>query len=98
MTQPKFKGKYRTKSSRLANRNYAANSWYFVTVCTGDRNPFFGNVNSSQIQLSAIGKIAQKFWAILPIISITHPFIPTSSCLITYTASLLLTDLKIPHQ
>ncbi|WP_242056515.1 MULTISPECIES: transposase [unclassified Nostoc] len=66
MTQPKFKGKYRVESTRLMNRNYAANGWYFVTVCTGDRNPFFGNVNNSQVQLSAIGEIAQNFWADIP--------------------------------
>lgn len=52
MTQPKFKGKYRVESSRLTNYNYADHGWYFVTVCTSDRTPFFGNVNSSQSQLT----------------------------------------------
>jgi putative transposase len=74
MTQPKFKGKYRVESSRLVNYNYAANGWYFITVCTGDRNPFFGNVNTSlverrnfaSLQLSAIGEIAQNCWADIP--------------------------------
>ncbi|MDJ0735199.1 MAG: transposase [Nostocaceae cyanobacterium] len=66
MTKPRFKGKYRVESTRLPNRNYAANGWYFVTICTGDRSPFFGNINTSQVQLSAIGEIAQKFWADIP--------------------------------
>jgi len=35
-------------------------------VQAGDRNPFFGNVNSSQVQLNPIGEIAQNFWADIP--------------------------------
>ena len=65
MTQPRFKGKYRIESIRLPNRDYAANGWYFVTICTQNRNHFFGNVIADQMQLSAIG-IAQQFWAEIP--------------------------------
>ncbi len=66
MTLPKFKGKYRVESTRLPNRNYAANGWYFVTICTSDRAHFFGDVIAGEVQLSAIGKIAQQFWAEIP--------------------------------
>jgi REP element-mobilizing transposase RayT len=62
----RFKGKYRVESTRLPNRDYAANGWYFVTICTRDRTPFFGNIITGQIQLSPIGKIAQQFWADIP--------------------------------
>ncbi len=66
MTQPRFKGKYRVESTRLQNWNYAANGWYFVTICTRYRTHFFGEVITSQMQFSTIGEIAQQFWAEIP--------------------------------
>jgi hypothetical protein len=48
-----FKDKYRVKSTRLSNRDYAANGLYFVTICTGDRACFFGEKVNPQIHLSA---------------------------------------------
>jgi REP element-mobilizing transposase RayT len=66
MTQPRFKGKYRVGSTRLQNWNYAANGWYFVTICTRYRTHFFGEVITSQMQFSTIGEIAQQFWAEIP--------------------------------
>ncbi|MBD2516750.1 transposase [Nostoc sp. FACHB-973] len=66
MTKPKFQGKYRVESTRLPNRNYAANGWYFVTICTNDRTHFLGDVITGNVQLSTIGEIAQQFWAEIP--------------------------------
>ena len=66
MNQPKFKGKYRVKSTRLPNWDYAANGRYFITICTKNRACFFGDVVAGQVQLSAIGQIAQKFWLDIP--------------------------------
>lgn len=66
MTKSLFKDKYRVESTRLPNRNYAANGWYFVTICTRDRIHCFGNVINSEMQLSVIGQIAQQFWADIP--------------------------------
>jgi putative transposase len=62
MTKPKFQGKYRIESIRLPNRDYAANGWYFVTICTKDCFHYFGQVMSGQVKLSEIGEIAQKCW------------------------------------
>ncbi len=74
MTQPLFRDKYRVKSSRLPDRDYGANGYYFVTVCTRERLHFFGNivetlhcnVSTDRMQLSPIGKIAQQFWLDIP--------------------------------
>lgn len=66
MTKPKFQGRYRVESTRLQNRNYAANGSYFVTICTSDRLHFFGDVITGNMQLSTIGEIAQQFWAEIP--------------------------------
>ncbi|MBE9166931.1 transposase [Pleurocapsales cyanobacterium LEGE 06147] len=52
----------RRKSIRLPNRNYAGNGYYFVTICTHQKICYFGNIINHQMQLSSIGKIAQRFW------------------------------------
>ena len=64
--KPKFKDKYRVESTRLPNRDYAANGQYFVTICTRDRTLFFGDVIAGEMLLSEIGQIAQQFWAEIP--------------------------------
>ncbi|PSB44305.1 transposase [Cyanosarcina cf. burmensis CCALA 770] len=61
-----FKNKYCIESTRLSNRDYAANGLYFITICTGDRTCFFGDIVNTQIHLSAIGQIAEKFWVEIP--------------------------------
>ncbi len=61
-----FKNKYRVESTRLPNRDYSQNGWYFVTICTYERQWLFGDVVNSQVHLSEIGEIAAKFWAEIP--------------------------------
>lgn len=62
----KFKGKYRIESSRMPNWDYGRNGFYFVTICTGGRECFFGDVIEGKIIVSAIGKFAKKFWTAIP--------------------------------
>ncbi|BDA75408.1 hypothetical protein CAL7716_095740 [Calothrix sp. PCC 7716] len=64
--QQKFKDKYRVESIRLPNRDYASNGWYFVTICTNNRQCFFGNIVDGQVEYSPIGQIAEKFWSEIP--------------------------------
>jgi len=54
----KFKNKYRIETTRLKGWNYGKNGYYFVTICTKDRIPYFGNVINGKVELSEIGKIA----------------------------------------
>ena len=61
-----FKNKYRVESTRLPNRDYSQNGWYFVTICTYERKWLFGDVVNGQVHLSTIGQIAQNFWAEIP--------------------------------
>ncbi len=56
----------RRKSLRLPNRNYAANGYYFVTICTYKKHCYFGNIVNHKMQLSPIGKIANQFWLEIP--------------------------------
>ncbi|MGL5874977.1 MAG: transposase [Xenococcaceae cyanobacterium] len=61
-----YKNKYRVESIRLPNRDYAANGWYFVTICTQQKIHYFGNIINTEMQRSPIGEIAQKFWEEIP--------------------------------
>ena len=40
----KFKNKYRIPSARLQNWDYGANATYFITICTKNREHFFGKI------------------------------------------------------
>jgi REP element-mobilizing transposase RayT len=95
MTQPRFKGKYRVESTRLPNWNYAANGWYFVTICTRERTHFFGEVITSQVQFSTIGEIAQQFWAEIPK-HFNHTYIDAYVIMPNHVHGIIVIDR--PHQ
>ena len=58
--------KFGRKYTRLKNYNYAANGYYFVTICTHDKQCFFGDVTNDKMQLSTVGKIAHQYWSEIP--------------------------------
>jgi putative transposase len=58
--------KFGRKSIRLKNYDYAANGYYFVTICTHEKQCFFGDVINGKMYLSAVGKIAQQYWSEIP--------------------------------
>jgi putative transposase len=62
----KFQNKYRIPSTRLQTWDYSWNAHYFVTICTKDREHFFGEIINEEMQLSEIGKLANKFWLEIP--------------------------------
>ena len=62
----KFQNKCEAKSARLENYDYSQNGLYFVTICTQDRECFFGGVKNGEMILSEIGKIANQFWQEIP--------------------------------
>ena len=61
-----YKKKYRIESIRLPNYDYSSNGYYFVTICTHKKFCYFGQIVKSQMQLSQVGKIAQKHWQEIP--------------------------------
>ena len=68
----KFKNKYRIPSARLQNWDYGSNGAYFITICTKNREHYFGKIINDEMQLSEMGKLAEKYWLEIP----THfPFI-----------------------
>lgn len=58
----KFNNRYRIASTRMQNWDYAWNASYFVTICTQDRNHYFGEINNGLMQLSHVGVIADILW------------------------------------
>lgn len=58
----KFKNKYRIPSARLQNWNYGAMGSYFITICTKNREHFFGEIIKDKMQLTELGKITEIEW------------------------------------
>ncbi len=56
----KFKNKYRVESSRLPGYDYSQNGIYFVTICTKEREEFFGKIENGKMILSNIGEIIKE--------------------------------------
>jgi REP element-mobilizing transposase RayT len=66
MTEDKYKGKYRIPSARWQDWDYGVNAAYFVTVCTAQREHFFGEITGGEMQLSTIGQTAHDCWTQIP--------------------------------
>jgi REP element-mobilizing transposase RayT len=68
----KFKNKYRIPSARLKNWDYGSPGFYFVTICTKNREWFFGDIIAENVNATAclnptpIGEIANQYWAEIP--------------------------------
>ena len=58
----KFKGKYRSESARLQNWNYGSNAACFITICTKDREHYFGEIQGGKMLVSPAGAIAYVLW------------------------------------
>ena len=59
-----FKNKYRIPSARREAYNYSKDGFYFVTICTKNKELFFGDIINVEMQLSAVGKIIEQEWMI----------------------------------
>jgi putative transposase len=66
----KFKNKYRIPSARLKNWDYGKNGAYFITICTQNKEHFFGEIDcvddENKINLNEIGRLATLFWEEIP--------------------------------
>jgi len=62
----KFKNKYRIPSARLQHWDYRWTGAYFITICTQNREHYFGNITEGKMQLSNIGIIADILWHQIP--------------------------------
>ncbi len=57
----------RRKPFRLLNYDYSSEGIYFITICTRNREHYFGYIANSCMNLSEIGLIAQQYWSDIPI-------------------------------
>ena len=62
----KFQNQYRIPSTRLQNWDYGWNGAYFITICTENRNHYFGEIAEGKLMFSEIGLIAEKYWLEIP--------------------------------
>ncbi len=62
MSNGLFKNKYRIDSARMDGYDYSQDGLYFVTICTHQKEMFFGNVVDGKMVLNEIGKLADKYW------------------------------------
>jgi len=44
-----FRNKYRINSARLADWDYSSNGFYFVTICTKNKEPYFGTIQNTNL-------------------------------------------------
>jgi len=58
----KFQNKYRIPSTRLQNWDYGANASYFITICTHNREHYFGEIINGEMILNELGRIVETEW------------------------------------
>jgi len=54
----KFQNRYRIPPARFPNWDYRWAGAYFVTICTKNREHYFGNIANGEMQLSGTGILA----------------------------------------
>lgn len=58
----KYKDKYRIPSARLESWDYGSDAAYFVTVCTKNREHFFGEIINGEMRLNELGRMVKIEW------------------------------------
>ena len=54
------------KQIRLKNYDYSLPGWYYITICTQDREQLFGEIMNGKMILNEFGKIINKTIQFLP--------------------------------
>ena len=62
MSTEKFNNKYRTTSTRLQHWDYRWDGYYFITICTKNKEEYFGTIEDDKMILSPLGVIADILW------------------------------------
>jgi len=62
----KFQNKYRIASARAQWWDYGWNGAYFITICTQNREHFFGEIHNGKMNLSHLGVIVNILWYEIP--------------------------------
>ncbi len=76
--EEKFQNKYRVSSARVSGWDYGSHGLYFVTICTKDRIPYFGEIVQETdsgiafVKHKDIGIAAYNHWLQIPKF---HPYV-----------------------
>ena len=54
------------RSVRLKEYDYARTGAYFVTICTRDKQPLFGEIIDGEMHMNNTGEIVRKCWLEIP--------------------------------
>jgi REP element-mobilizing transposase RayT len=54
--------KHHRRSIRLPDYNYAQSGAYFVTICTHQKQCWFGDIKQGKMQINQIGQIVMQEW------------------------------------
>ena len=57
---------FHRRSIRLGGCDYSQPGMYFVTICTKEREPVFGNIADGVMVVNDIGKIVDATWCEIP--------------------------------
>jgi putative transposase len=61
-----YRNKYRIPTARATWWNYSNDGLYFITICTSNRQFFFGEIVQGKMALSEIGINATNYWCEIP--------------------------------
>ncbi|TGD77148.1 transposase [Hymenobacter wooponensis] len=68
-----YRDQYRIPSTRLAGYNYGQSGAYFITICTKNRQPYFGTLevpngswDNAFLRSTTLGLKAAECWAAIP--------------------------------
>ena len=59
-------GQHHRRSIRLKEYDYSWAGWYYVTICTKDRECVLGEIRNDTVRLSRMGAAVQIFWQNIP--------------------------------
>ena len=66
MKNDKYQIQYRIPSARWQSWDYHAAAAYFITICTANREQFFGHIENGVMQLTELGNICEREWIKTP--------------------------------
>ena len=58
----KYQNRYRVPSARLKRWDYRWNAAYYITICTQNREHYFGEIVDGKMQFSKEGEIVESEW------------------------------------
>jgi len=58
----KFRDKFRVPTNRLREYDYSSEGAYFITICTKNRENYFGKIMDEVMVVNEMGKVSEEYW------------------------------------